>query len=416
MPAKKRLEKRRRILSWALYDWANSAFTTTVMAAFFPLFFKKYWAGDLSATESTSILAYSNSLASFLLAISSPVFGAIADEGSFRKKLLGFFTLLGALSSVGLAFVNKGEWLQAAWLYSLGVFGFTAALTFYDALLVQITNPKELDKVSALGYSLGYLGGGLLLAVNVWMYFKYGANGIKASFFTVGVWWLVFSLPLFLFVPEMRTSRKIPWLKAISRGFSSLHEHLLSARKEKALLFFLLGYFFYIDGVNTIVKLAVDYGLAIGLEAGDLIKAILMVQFVGFPSAIAFGYLGDKIGPVRGIWICLITYLAVTILAYSLDSSTEFFILAAMIGIVQGGIQSLSRSFYGRLVPPEESAQYFGFFNMVGKFSSILGPLFVGLVGQWTGSSRLGILVLTFFFVTGGWFLSVSQRTQRVSR
>lgn len=410
MAAKK---QRTLIWSWALYDWANSAFATTVMAAFFPLFFKKYWAEGLSAIESTAMLAYANSLASIFLALTSPVFGAIADEGAYRKRALFIFTLIGAGGSAALTFVARGDWLIAAWVYSLGVVGFTAALTFYDALLVQIVKPKDFDRVSGFGYALGYLGGGLLLAINVWMFKTSGESGALNAFLTVGVWWLIFSLPLFLFVPEIKNKRKVRLSTAATRGFESLWRHLGNLKKEKALLFFLLGYFFYIDGVNTIVKMAVDYGLAIGLAADGLVKAILMVQFIGFPAAIVFGLLGEKFSPRKMIWLCLITYLGVTVFAFFLETSAQFYALAAVIGVVQGGIQALSRSLYARLVPPEQSAQYFGFFNMVGKFSSILGPFLVGLTGALAQSSRAGILVLTIFFIVGGIFLKGSERASR---
>lgn len=410
MAAKK---QRSLVWSWALYDWANSAFATTVMAVFFPLFFKKYWAADLTAIESTAMLAYANSLSSIFLAITSPIFGAIADEGAYRKKLLLFFTILGSIGSCWLTFIAKGDWLIAAWVYSLGVVGFTASLTFYDSLLVQIVKPKDFDRVSGFGYALGYLGGGLLLAINVWMFSSGGEAGALNSFLTVGAWWLVFSIPIFLFVPEIKVGRKVALKTAAMRGFESLWHHFWELRKEKALLFFLLGYFFYIDGVNTVAKMAVDYGLAIGLEADGLVKAILLVQFIGFPSAIAFGILGEKTSPIKMIWLCLGVYLLVTVAAYFLETGTQFYFLAAVIGVVQGGIQALSRSLYARLVPPEQSAQYFGFFNMVGKFSSILGPLLVGLTAAATGSSRAGILVLSVFFVIGGIFLTQSQRARR---
>jgi len=383
------------------------------MAVFFPIFFKKYWGGDLSAIESTSMLAYANSISSIFLALTSPVFGAIADEGAYRKKLLFLFTLAGAIGSCWLTFIAKGNWLIAAWVYSFAVVGYTAALTFYDSLLVQIVKPQDFDRVSGFGYALGYLGGGLLLAVNVWMFTKYGEAGALNSFLTVGAWWLVFSIPLFLFVPEIKAGRKVSIGTAAVRGFQSLWEHLGNLKKERALLYFLLGYFFYIDGVNTVIKMAVDYGLSIGLEANDLVKAILLVQFIGFPSAIAFGVLGEKTSPIKMIWICLVVYFMVTVFAYFLETGTQFYFLAATIGIVQGGIQALSRSLFARLVPPEQSAQYFGFFNMVGKFSSILGPLLVGLTAAATGSSRAGILVLTIFFVVGGFFLTKSQRAGR---
>lgn len=407
----------RGVISWALYDWANSAFATTIMAGFFPLFFKKYWSGDLSAVESTYYLGLINSLSSFALALASPALGAIADEGSLRKKFLLAFSALGILASASLGGIEAGAWQTAAWVYSLALIGFTGANTFYDALLVQVTEEKLFDRVSALGYGLGYLGGGLLFALNVWMYSKPemfglndGATAIKASFVSVAVWWGLFSIPLFLWVRERRSGHGTPLRRAARQGFHSLWCNLKEIRKRRPLLLFLFAYLFYIDAVNTIIKMAVDYGMSVGLEAGDLIKALLMVQFIGFPAAIAFGFLGEKMGPKVGIWICLATYAVVTTFAFQITSGTEFFIMAAVIGLVQGGIQSLSRSYYARLVPPNEAAQYFGFFNMLGKFSAILGPLFIGLVALGTGSSRASILVLLLFFLVGGILLAMSHQ------
>lgn len=408
------------IWSWALYDWANSAFATTIMAGFFPLFFKAYWSHGFSVTESTYALGVANSVASFFIALASPPLGAIADEGSYRKRFLLLFTAVGVGASAALAFVGQGQWFSAVLIYSLGVIGFTMALTFYDALLVQVASEAQFDRVSGLGYGLGYLGGGLLFSVNVlmyqkpeWFYLSDATSGILASFVTVAAWWAFFSLPIFVFVPEPLALHPNNFLNATFSGFKSLKDQILKLRHQPSLLFFLLGYLFYIDGVNTIVKMAVDYGISIGLEPADLIKALLLVQFVGFPSAIFFGFIGEKIGPRRGIWLCLVTYLGVTIYAYQIQTAGQFYLLAAIIGLVQGGIQSLSRSYFARLVPPEESAQYFGFFNMVGKFSSILGPILVATTGLWFNNPRAGILVLILFFVVGGSFLSRSQALEK---
>lgn len=411
--------KRKLIWSWALYDWANSAFATTVLAGFFPLFFKKYWSGEFSAVESTYYLGLANSIASITLALMAPALGAIADHGTLRKRFLLLFTLIGSFGSMGLMFVGQGEWSTACLFFIIGLIGFNGCQTFYDALLVQVAPPEKFDRISGFGYSLGYLGGGILFALNVLMYlkpdlfgFESGVEAIKFSFLTVGIWWLVFSIPIFAFVPEIATKTRTAWLPMIRNGFDSLSQNIRELRKHRTLFLFLLGFFFYNDAVNTIIKMAVDYGLSIGIKDSDLITALLMVQFIGFPAAIGFGLAAEKIGPERGIWFCLFIYLGVTIYAYFLQTSAEFFALAAVIGIVQGGIQALSRSYYARLVTPEESAQYFGFFNMMGKFSSILGPFMVGWVSLQTGNSRAGILVLTIFFVAGGWLLHKSQRSR----
>lgn len=413
---------RRRIIAWALYDWANSAFATTVMAGFFPLFFKRYWSTELSITESTYYLGLINSGASFVLAISAPALGAIADEGSFRKRFLMIFTALGVCATAALAFFGPGSWRSVAWVYGLGTIGFAGAATFYDALLVQVTQPKHFDRISGLGYGLGYLGGGLLFALNVWMYLKPemfgladGPTAIRWSFVMVAAWWTIFSFPLFYSVPEWVNPRKTPLRQAVKRGFHQLLSNLKDLRSHRGLLMFLLAYLFYIDGVNTVIKMAIDYGMSIGLEPSDLIKALLMVQFIGFPSAVAFGFLGEKLGPKLGIWFCLIVYGGVTLFAFKMESSGQFFFMAAMIGVVQGGIQALSRSSYARLVPATDAAQYFGLFNLLGKFSAVLGPLFVGVFALWTGNTRASILVILLFFVVGGILLALSHRENKTA-
>jgi UMF1 family MFS transporter len=405
------------ILSWAMYDWANSAFATTVMAGFFPIFFKKYWSAGFSVTESTYALGMTNSVASLALALLAPTLGAVADQGAYRKRFLMFFTLVGVAASTGLGLVSQGQWIWAVGLFALGIIGFNGALPFYDALLMQVASEKEFDRVSALGYGLGYLGGGLLFTLNVVMYSKPewfgiadGAAAIKISFITVGVWWLLFSLPLFMNVPEWPARIRQGWIANVRSSAAELVRQVRELKDHKPLLYFLLAFLLYNDAVNTIIKMAVDYGMSIGLADGDLIKALLLVQFVGFPAAIAFGRVAEKHSPAKGIWICLAAYLGVTVYAYFLSTAAEFFVIAAVIGLVQGGIQALSRSYYARLVTPEESAQYFGFFNMIGKFSSILGPFLVGWVGVATGNPRMGILVLTVFFVAGGFFLIQSGR------
>jgi UMF1 family MFS transporter len=409
--------KRKLIYSWAFYDWANSAFATTVMAGFFPLFFKKYWTGDFPVVTSTYYLGVINSVSSLILALVSPALGAVADQGAWRKRFLFLFTGLGIFGSGALGLISQGEWVMASVAYSVGLLGFSGALPFYDALLVEVADRKDFDRVSALGYALGYLGGGLLFLLNVAMYlspstfgFPDAAVAVRFSFITVAFWWFFFSIPLFRNVIERPARLKAHWLTVTRGGFKSFWLSCLELRRNRALLFFLLGFLFYNDAVNTIVKMAVDYGMSLGLEPSDLIKALLMVQFIGFPAAILFGRVGEKHSPLVGIAICLVVYTLATYAAYRLQTSFQFFALAAVIGVVQGGIQSLSRSYFARLVNPDDSAQFFGFFNMIGRFSSIAGPFLVGWVSLQTGNPRAGILILILFFAAGGVFLSLSTK------
>ena len=412
--------RRRPVVAWALYDWANSAFATTVMAGFFPVFFKQYWNAGVAATESTFRLGMTNGLGSLLVALMAPVLGAIADRSSARVRMLMGFTLLGAASTAGLALAGEGQWLLAAVLYLAASLGFWGGIVFNDSLLLHVAEPDEYDLVSGYGYALGYLGGGLLFAVNVAMTIKPELFGladasaaVRASFVMVGIWWLVFSLPLALYVREKRSVQAVAPGRAIRRGFDELRGTLHEIRRYRPVLWFLAAYWLYIDGVNTVMKMAVDYGLALGFEAKDLVAALLLTQFVAFPAALAFGWLGRKIGARRGIFLALTVYAAVTCYAYFIQDARDFYLMAVAVGLVQGGVQSLSRSYYGRLVPAGKSSEFFGFYNMMGKFAAVLGPLLTGIVARLTGDSRLGILSILLLFVGGASLLVAAARSER---
>jgi UMF1 family MFS transporter len=395
-----------------MYDWANSSFATTVMAGFFPLFFKQFWNAGVSATESTFRLGVANGVASLLVAIMAPLVGAIADKGSARVRLLGLFTVLGAAMTVGMFFVAKGDWLSAAVLYVLASLGFWGGNQFYDSLLTDVSEEREYDLVSGYGYALGYLGGGLLFALNVAMVLKPALFGlpdagaaVRWSFVTVGIWWAGFTVFTVAFVRERSTHAALPPLAAIRAGAAELAGTIRHLRSDRVLLWFLLAYWFYIDGVNTIIKMAVDYGLSLGLKQNSLITALLVVQFVGFPAALGFGWLGQKIGPRAGILIGIAVYAGIAGYAYFLHTELQFMVMAIVIGLVQGGVQSLSRSLFGRLVPPGKSGEFFGFYNLMGKAAAILGPTLTGIVALLTHDSRLAILSITILFVIGAAFL-----------
>ncbi len=399
----------KKAVSWAMYDWANSAYATTVMAGFFPIFFKQYWSTGIDAHVSTFHLGSANSVASITVALLAPVLGFVADRGGVKKKFLFFFLMLGVIFTGSLSFVGKGEWGIASVCYALATIGFAGGNVFYDSLIVGVARKEKMDFVSALGYSLGYLGGGVLFGLNVWMTLDPGRFGlvgateaVKASFLIVAAWWALFSLPLFLFVPEPVGEGGSGGFKAVKAGFTQLGSAFQEIRKVRVAFLFLIGYWLYIDGVDTVVLMAVDYGMSLGFESSTLIMALLITQFVGFPAAIAFGKIGEKMGTKTGIFIGLAVYVLVTIWGFFMEHEREFYILAVAIGLVQGGVQSLSRSFYAKLIPKESAAEFFGFYNMLGKFAAVIGPFLMGWVSVATGNARYSILAIVVLFIAGG--------------
>ncbi len=398
---------------WAMYDWANSAFATTVMAGFFPVFFKEYWNSGVDAATSTFRLGMANSLASLLIVLLAPLLGAIADCMSRRKAMLFSFAFLGVLMTAGLYLIGEGDWFLAAFLYVLALIGFSGSNVFYDSLLPFVSRKDKIDQTSALGFSMGYLGGGILLSINVLMALhpeKFGladgAAAIRISFLMVAAWWLIFSLPLMLLVEEPDGSASGWSVNVLQAGFKRVWTTLQEVRQLRNIWLFLVAYWLYIDGVDTIVRMAVDYGLSLGFDQNSLITALLITQFTGFPAAIAFGWFGGRYGPKTGIFIGLAVYIVVTVWASVMDSVSEFYYLAFLIGLAQGGIQALSRSLYARMIPPDRSAEFFGFYNMLGKFAAILGPVMIGWVGVISGNPRTGILSLLVLFVVGGFILT----------
>ena len=564
-----KVNNKKSALAWAFYDWGNSAFATTVMAGFFPVFFKTFWSAGVSVNRSTAFLGFANSIASLIVAILAPALGAIADQSGGRKKFLAFFAFLGAIMTACLFAVNYGNWMTAAFIYVIGIIGFSGGNIFYDSLLLDVSNEKNVDYISSQGFALGYLGGGILFLINVLWFLKPGFFGfpvegqtkidqalqpnsaiiqlqdardfsipedkkigkaiitsqyksgieiismdttqlnkalleinvpadfnrkiigkqvafgkykkadinefkersriklknltrpitesdsiaftlkdtitftgitdsklqgvkglerhyrdisiktdflnpekeylsIRVSFLSVGLWWAIFTLPLLLLVKEKRDK---PALKGgyIVRGFKQLYNTFKKIRHMKVVFLFLLAYWLYIDGVNTVIRMAVDYGISIGLTSTSLIVALLITQFVGFPSALLMGKLGEKWDVKKAIYVGIFIYISVTIWAVRMSTDTEFYILAAVVGLAQGGIQALSRSYYSRLIPARQSAEFYGFFNMLGKFAAILGPALIGGVNMLAMSmgygsnfaSRIGIASVGIFFVLG---------------
>ena len=408
MNSKKKIINK-EVLSWALYDWANSAFATTVMAGFFPIFFKSYWAGELSGPESSAWLGTANSISGLVIVCIAPFLGALADITNKKKLFLGLFAFLGIITTGSLFFIAQGMWLTAMSVYIFACIGFSGGNVFYDSLLINVSSTENRNRVSALGYSLGYLGGGFLFVLNVAMYQSPEFFGLKSiteavlfSFLSVSVWWGFFSIPILKYVKENSSDKieiKITYL--ITQSFQRVLSTFKDIRKYKTLSLFLLAYWLYMDGVDTIVRMALAYGADIGLEASDMILALIITQFVGFPATILYGILGDRFGLKLMLSIGIIGYIFVTIFSIFITNISGFYFLAFTIGLFQGGVQSISRTIFSQLIPAEKSAEFFGFYNLVGKSAVVLGPILVGWVAYTFDNPDYGILSLLLLFIPG---------------
>lgn len=407
-------ENRRAVWSWAFIDWANSAFAIVVMTAFFPRVLKTYWADvpGITSEKSTFYLSLASTAASIAVAFLAPLLGSIADQGNSKKKFLVTFTLLGAVSTALLPLAQQGDYVLALSLFAIATLGFAGNNMFSDALITDVAEPKNYDRVSSLGYGLGYVGSGGLFVFCVLLASKpqsFGlANsmaGVNVAFLLTGAWWLLFTVPALLWVRETPGRPAVGPGSVITRGFRQLFSTFREIRRDRRLLLFLGAYILYIDGVNTVIKMATDYGLAIGLDGDALIQALLVTQFIAFPAAIAFGRLAGIIGAKTCIMIGIGVYAVICVFATQMTTDREFFILAGVVGLVQGGVQALSRSLFARLIPAEKGGEYFGFYNMVGKFATILGPLLMGVTALLI-DSRTSILSLLLLFGGGLWLLA----------
>lgn len=398
------------VLSWALYDFGNSAFSTTVMAGFFPIFFKMFWSNGTDAVITTARLGTTISVSSLIIALLSPTLGVVADLKGFKKSFCLGFTLLGAIACAWMSFIPMGDWWTAMIAYGIAMMAFNAGTVFYESLLPFVATGRNLDFASSFGYAMGYLGGGILFLINVLMHLfpasfglKDGTVAVQVSFVTVAIWWLLFSIPLAKNVPEPKVEiNKDNVFRLTVRSVQTLKNTLKDLITEKNTLLFIMAYWLYIDGVYTVMAMAVDFGLSINLESKDLIGALLITQFIGFPCAYFFGTVTHRWGARKPILFCIFIYGVTVILATQMTQAWHFYLLAVVIGMVQGGVQSLSRSLFARMTPPALSGEYFGLFNLVGRFAAILGPVLVGFGALLTGSSRMGMLGLIALFVIGG--------------
>jgi UMF1 family MFS transporter len=401
--------KRGEILSWCMYDWANSAFATTVMAAVLPVYYSQVAGVDLPGNTATVYWGYTTAGALLITALLAPIMGAIADYSGTKKKLLMTFAALGIFATALLYFVTTGDWLMASLFFILGNIGFATSEVFYNSLLPHIASPEKMDQVSTKGYALGYLGGGILLGINVLM-IELMSDKILAtrlSFVTVSIWWAIFTIPILRNVREPKVKENIgPHINPLIGGFKRVATTFKELRSYRELFLFLVAFWIYNDGIGTIIKMATIYGAEIGIDQTALIGALLMTQFVGIPFSLAFGRLAKYIGTKNSILLGLFVYTMISIGGYFMETALHFWILAFLVGTVQGGTQALSRSLFGSMLPKSKTGEFYGLYGMSSKFAGIVGPLVFAIVSQIAGSSRLSILSLIVFFILGGFLLS----------
>ena len=407
---------RRELRAWAMYDWANSAFQTTIVAAIFPIYFQKVAAAGLPGPVATSRFAWATTIAILFVAILAPVLGAMADHAPLKKRLLGLFMGVGAVATAAMFFITRGDWQLALALFVVANVGVAGSIVFYESLLPHIAAKEELDRVSTAGYALGYLGGGVLLAVNIlmmskpqWFLLPNREVAVRASLASVALWWLLFSIPLFRHVPEppvrLNPAERVTG-PALGSAMRRLLETLRELRRYRQAFMLLLAFLVYNDGIQTIIRMATTYGTEIGIDENAMIAALLITQFIGVPFGFLFGLFAARIGPKRAVFVGLATYSVITILGYFMRTATHFYLLAIMVGMVQGGTQALSRSLFASMIPKHKSSEFFAFFGVFERYAGILGPALFAWVVAHSGTSRNAILSVLAFFIIGGALLT----------
>ena len=387
----------KKYYSWVLYDWANSAYATIVLAGFFPIIYAEYFAITIDSSERTLYLGISNSIASLLLILLAPLFGLLADRFNKKKLFLSIFALISIVSTLLLSFVSTNSYIIASILFSISLLGFMMSNVFYDSMLIDFKS-NQFNKISSFGYAFGYLGGGIAFVLALFFLYYAGQSNIeliaskKVVFIFTSIWWSLFMLPLIVFWKDddKRNNLNVSILESFKELFSN-----------KKVFYFLIAYWVYIDGVDTIIRMAVNYGLTIGFSSNDLLLALLVTQFVSFPGTLIILKISDLFSIEKAIVFCLLVYLGITYFAYNLYSVQQFYLIATLIGFVQGGIQALSRSYFAALIPENRSSEFFGIYNMLGKFAALLGPIVVGVVTFYSSDSRVGIASISIFFIIG---------------
>jgi UMF1 family MFS transporter len=400
--------------AWAWYDWANSVYFTTVIAAVFPTFYTSYAAKGLPPADATARFGLITTVSMLVVALLAPVLGAVADYTGIKKKLLGVFLGVGLVACTAMAFISEGGWRFALLVFFVGNIGVSGSLVFYDSLLPHVATPDETDRVSSAGYAMGYVSGGVLLLINLaWILqpalfgFSDAAAATKASFISVAVWWAVFSIPLFRNVPEPATTPGAQAGSAIRAAFSRLGRTFHEVRRFRHAFLLFIAMLLYQDGIQTIIRMGAVYGAEMGIAQTAQIGAYVMVQFVGIPFAFLFGSLGSKLGTKRCIFIAIAVYALATIVGYFMTSVVHFYALAFLIAMVQGGSQALSRSLFARMIPRDRTSEFFGFFAVAERFATVFGPAIFTASVLITGSSRTAILAILVLFIAGAGVLAL---------
>ena len=407
---------RPELRAWAMYDWANSAFQSTIITAVFPPFFSSYAAAGLPPAVATARFAWATTIAVTITAILGPILGAIADYRAIKKPMLAVFVAIGVTATVMMGTIDRGEWLYAAALFMIANIAIASSFVFYDSLLPHIAAPEEMDRVSTAGYAIGYFGGGILLVINLLWILLPGTfglpdtlTGIKLSFVSVGAWWLLFSVPLFRRVPEPARALEAdetPDENALRAAFVRVWETFHELRGYRQAFLMLVAFLLYNDGIQTIIRMAAIYGAEVGIDQNAQIGAFVVVQFVGIPFSFLFGALAARIGAKTAIFLALAVYIVISVLGYYMTTAWQFFVLAFLVGTVQGGSQALSRSLFARMIPKHKSSEYCGFFSVFEKFAGIAGPAFFALSVSLFDSSRAAVLSVILFFIVGGLVLT----------
>ncbi len=391
--------------AWILYDGGNSAFATTVIAAFFPIFFNDFWASGLQSEVKTAYLGWGLTISNLVLLFTSPFIGALTDVSRTTKVL---FTSFGAVSIISVAvlyFVPAGSWLQALIFFGIANYCFAAGNTLYDKMLIQVSNETNISRISSYGFAFGYLGGGFLFLINAAMTINpefFGltsvADAVRWSFLSVSVWWTVFLIPILLKIKDKGVTLPGPHFKL---AYTKVFNTLRAVSSNRNIFIFLLAFFLYIDGVHTIMAMAADFALNLGLPSSDVIIALILVQFIAFPTTLLWSKFAYKFGDKNTILSTISLYLVVIAYSVFLSNAIEFYILASMVGAIQGGIQSISRSYYATLIPQDESGEYFGFYNMFGRAGAFMGPALVAIFVTVFQDTRFGLIPIAGLFIMG---------------